>query len=152
MSLQDIIMITSNDNKNIKQLTRRSQSKTFIGKCNKGFDFLGYHLGGRADSSGKQAGISLAKQSFVRMAQKVYWLYEQQGISYNFACRLHRYLKNWVRWAKAGLSQVMLPKEIHINLNKNIGSYLSILRIINKKHKQHLPTEDSCLRVVLARD
>ena len=60
------------------------------------------------------------KQSFVRMAQKVYWLYEQQARSGNFALGLDRYLKNWVKWAKAGLRELILPKEIHFNLNKNV--------------------------------
>ena len=97
-----------------------AKPKTFIGKCNKGFDFLGYHIGGRENSSSAEAVISVAKQSFVRMAQKVYWLYEQQARSGNFALGLDRYLKNWVKWAKAGLREVIRPKEIHFNLNKNV--------------------------------
>ena len=64
------------------------------------------------------------QKSFVHRTQKIYWLHEQQGASGNFASCLDRYLKNWVKWAKAGLGEVTLPEEIYINLSKNIDSEL----------------------------
>ena len=96
--------------------------KTFIGKCSKGFDFLGYHIGGPEDQSGAPAGLSIAKTSFARFIQRIYWLYEQQAAyGDKFVSRLNRYVKNWIRWAKAGVGKVYLPNTIltHINFKLN---------------------------------
>ena len=132
----------------IRRDRKHAINKTFIGKCSKGFDFLGYHIGGREDSSGPPAGLSLAKQSFVHRTQKVYWLYEQQAGGDNFASSLDRYLKNWVKWAKAGLGQVYLPREIHINLNKNVDSELrwQLCPRTGVNNNQSRPTDKSFIR------
>ena len=88
----------------------------------------------------------IAKQNFVRMTQKVYWLYEQQGGSANFASCLDRYLKNWATWAKVWLKASPLSfKEIRINLNKNIDPDLKII------NNQSRPTDKSFIRVLLHR-
>ena len=61
--------------------------------------------------------LSIAKTSFARMIQRVYWLYEQRA-AYGeaFTSRLNRYVKNWSRWAKAGVGEVNLPAQIHVNV------------------------------------
>jgi hypothetical protein len=78
----------------------------------------------------------IAKQSFVRMAQKVYWLYEQQAGGDNFASCLNRYVKYWSRWAKAGVGEVNLPTQIHVNVrfkdNVKPGFKFDIIFKLNK--------------------
>ena len=61
--------------------------------------------------------LSIAKTSFVRMAQRVYWLYEQQ-VAYGeaFTSRLNRYVKNGVMRAKTRVGKVNLPAQIHVNV------------------------------------
>jgi hypothetical protein len=69
-----------------------AQAKTWIGRASKGFDFLGYRI--------SPLGLSMAQRSWDRMTVKLHRLFEQGADQ----PRLVQYLKNWIRWAKTGVS------------------------------------------------
>ncbi len=69
--------------------------KTFIGRVEKGFDFLGYHI--------SPEGLSLAKKTIENFIARAIRLYEQEPREPNDSSRLGLYVKLWVRWVGAGL-------------------------------------------------
>ncbi len=72
--------------------------KTFIGRIEKGFDFLGYHF--------NPAGLTVAHETFVRFVARATRLYEQEPGEALASARLGLYVRRWVRWAGAGLGAV----------------------------------------------
>ena len=74
-------------------------AKTFIGRIDRGFDFLGYHL-----APGR---LSLARSTIEAFVERAHQLYEQEpGGS---AVRLGAYARRWVAWAGGGLRAVHPP-------------------------------------------
>ncbi|MHC4139177.1 MAG: reverse transcriptase/maturase family protein [Planctomycetota bacterium] len=73
--------------------------KTFIGKVEHGFDFLGYFL--------KPGILKVAVETMKRFTQRITQLYEQ-GADY---VRIGEYVRHWLRWVRAG---VVLPLKIFI--------------------------------------
>ena len=69
--------------------------KTFVGKIERGFDFLGYHI--RPD------GISVASKTLERFVSRAARLYEREPVA-TTAPRLGPYVRRWTRWVRAGLS------------------------------------------------
>jgi hypothetical protein len=70
----------------------------------------------------KNIKLYLSKRFCERFIQRIYWLYEHQAAyGEKFASRLNIYVKNWIRWAKAGVGKVYLPNTIltHINFKLN---------------------------------
>lgn len=73
--------------------------KTFIGRIERGFDFLGYHfLEGR---------LSAARKTFARMTETAARLYEQKA-HVDFPMRLGQYLTRWNAWFRGGLDGLEL--------------------------------------------
>ncbi len=71
----------------------------------------------------KNIKLYLNKRFCARMIQRVYWLYEQQAAyGEKFVSSLNRYVKNCIRWAKAGVGKVYLPNTIHINIKLNLNN------------------------------
>ena len=70
--------------------------KTFIGRIEKGFDFLGYHFSFQ--------GLTVAKDTFERFVERATWLYEQEPGEPCGSSRFGRYVRRWVRWTQAGIS------------------------------------------------
>ena len=68
-------------------------NKTFIGRIERGFDFLGYRLGANGQ-------IGLAKQTILNHWNKLSRLYEQSASD---QC-VREYKTNWLRWVGAGLT------------------------------------------------
>ena len=79
-------------------------AKTWLGRVNKGFNFLGYQISPR--------GIKIAQGSLSRMMTKLHRLYEQGATQK----RLVDYVNRWMSWAKAGVSLIDAP----LNLNNKI--------------------------------
>jgi len=74
--------------------------KTFIGRTEKGFDFLGYRLGrGRA--------IGLARTTLERHRQKGHRLQEQERAGETTSGALGDYRRRFKRWAGAGLGPLL---------------------------------------------
>jgi RNA-directed DNA polymerase len=71
-------------------------AKTFIGRIERGFDFLGYHFG--------PAGLAVAKQTIANFIEKASRLYEQERGAVSVASPLEMYVRRWVRWVKGGIA------------------------------------------------
>ena len=69
--------------------------KTFIGRIEKGFDFLGYHFSPR--------GLTPARQTTENFAERAIRLYEQEPGEEMVPVRLGSYVRRWEGWVRAGL-------------------------------------------------
>jgi RNA-directed DNA polymerase len=69
--------------------------KTFIGRIERGFDFLGYHF--------SPAGLSVAKQTIENFIEKASRLYEQRRSAGRAAAALGMYVRRWQAWVAGGL-------------------------------------------------
>ena len=84
-------------NEELDKLTlEKHPDKTFIGKIEKGFDFLGYHF--------SPEGLSVAQPTLERFIEKATRLYEQEAGKPEGFPLLGLYVERWGRWAQAGLS------------------------------------------------
>ena len=90
--LRKTIKIT---NRILEQLiVEKHPDKTFIGKIQRGFDFLGYHFNPRAANS-----LEVANKTIVNHVTNLTRLYEQgAGLD-----RIGNYIRHWWRWLQAGL-------------------------------------------------
>jgi RNA-directed DNA polymerase len=70
--------------------------KTFIGKIDRGFDFLGYHL--------HFQGLSVAVITWTKFMARLHRLYEQKKTGDNCLTILGEYARRWRRWTSAGLN------------------------------------------------
>ena len=71
--------------------------KTFIGRIEKGFDFLG----GPVD----RERLTVAKATVERLFERAPRLYEQRPGEPEGSRRLGRYVRRWAQWIGAGLGQ-----------------------------------------------
>ncbi len=67
--------------------------KTFVGRIERGFDFLGYHF--------SPAGLTVAKETAARFVARAIQLYEQEPGKPLGSSRLGLYVRRWVRCAGA---------------------------------------------------
>ena len=74
--------------------------KTFIGRVEREFDFLGYHFGGLPSADQPAPFLPPARSAIARMAGNVARLYEQGADT----GRVGRYVQRWWRWLRAGLA------------------------------------------------
>jgi hypothetical protein len=71
---------------------------TFIGRIERGFDFVGYHF--------SRAGLGLAEATIQKFVESAARLYEQGREHPNGSSRLGVYVRRWVGWAKGGLAAI----------------------------------------------
>ncbi len=71
--------------------------KTFIGRIERGFDFLGYHFG--------PEGLTLAAKTIEQFVARAVRLYEQEPGEAVASARLGLYARRWVVWFQAGLTE-----------------------------------------------
>ena len=69
--------------------------KTFIGRIEKGFDFLGYYFSRR--------GLRLAETTITNALVKLHRLYEQEKGKPEGFPLLGLYVQRWARWCVSGL-------------------------------------------------
>jgi hypothetical protein len=69
--------------------------KTFIGRIERGFDFLGYHFSPER--------LSVAKKTIENFIEKASRLYEQKRSAGSSVTALEVYVRQWLRWSRAGL-------------------------------------------------
>jgi hypothetical protein len=69
--------------------------KTFIGRIERGFDFLGYHF--------SPAGPSVAKTAITNFIEKASRLYEQERSAVSAGTALEMYVRRWLRWFWSGM-------------------------------------------------
>ncbi len=70
--------------------------KTFIGRIERGFDFLGYHF--------RPNRLSVAANTIENFVARAIRLYEQEPGEACASARLGLYVERWVRWTRAGLA------------------------------------------------
>ena len=70
--------------------------KTFIGKIDKGFDFLGYHF--------SRAGLTVARATIEKFVERAFRLYEQDRKEPSGPSRLDTYVERWRGWVVGGLT------------------------------------------------
>ncbi len=76
--------------------------KTFIGRIEKGFDWLGYHF--------EPGYLTVAQKTLEHFVARTYLLYEQESDESVVFFRLGTYVKRWFQWVQAGVDQrVQLP-------------------------------------------
>lgn len=71
-------------------------NKTFIGRVERGFDFLGYPF--------TPQGLRIAPACAERLLMKAHRLYEQERAGRKPPGALGAYTQHWLRWAGAGLA------------------------------------------------
>ena len=69
--------------------------KTFIGRIERGFDFLGYHFSPER--------LSVAKKTIENFIEKASRLYEQKRSAGSSVTALEVYVRQRLRWSRAGL-------------------------------------------------
>lgn len=72
--------------------------KTFIGKSEKGFDFLGYHF--------SPDGLSIAEKTIENFFESATRLLEQKPGG-DGSSRLELYVRRWVRWVEVGFGAAL---------------------------------------------
>jgi hypothetical protein len=83
-------------NQHFNQLkVEQAPDKTFIGRIEKEFDFLGYRFG--------LPELGLAEKTISNSVNKVRQLYEQKQTATKRAAMLDDYITRWLRWVVAGL-------------------------------------------------
>ncbi len=70
--------------------------KTIIGRIQKGFDWLGYHI--------CPDGLSVATKTLQNFVSRISQLYEQEPREGDTSSRLGDYVKRWIIWVRAGVS------------------------------------------------
>ena len=73
----------------------KHRDKTFIGRIEKGFDFLGYHF--------SPQGLGVAKKTVENFLARAIRLYEQEPGEPFDSSRLGVYVQRWVGWVSGGL-------------------------------------------------
>ncbi|MFT4583544.1 MAG: RNA-directed DNA polymerase [Gammaproteobacteria bacterium] len=81
---------------------RQHPDKTFIGRIERGFDFLGYHF--------SRAGLRIASATWDRFIEKATRLYEQERVGQTDA--LGCYVRRWMGWATDGLEGDHKPRRM----------------------------------------
>jgi hypothetical protein len=69
--------------------------KTFVGRTERGFDFLGYHFG--------PEGFTVAAETIEQFVARATRRYEPEPGEACASARVGMYVRRWVRWAAAGL-------------------------------------------------
>ena len=123
--MDDILIMTKtrwHNRKAIKQMNqcfnrlkvKQHPDKTFIGRLEKGFDFLGYHFSRKP--------LRLATITIRKHVERLRQLYEQQQLTgltpLEIASVLGVYVKRWLRWCESGLQGVMLELSYDNLLNR----------------------------------
>ena len=84
-------------------LLDKHPDKTFIGRIERGFDFLGYHFG--------PDGLVVAESTVQNFVARAIRLYEQERERPEGPSALGMYVRRWVGWAKCGRMVEMLRKQ-----------------------------------------
>ncbi len=73
--------------------------KTFIGRVDRGFDFLGYFI--------KPGVLKVSRGTFERFTERISRLYEQGAVLE----RIEEYVKHWFKWVRSGIGTWVNKKE-----------------------------------------
>ena len=99
-------------------LTEHSD-KAFIGRIDKGFDFLGYHF--------SRAGLSIAIKTVERFVKHATQLYEHEQHGSTGTPLFGRYVRRWESWALGGLGEKHKPRiEAELHMLGNLDGLLCL--------------------------
>ena len=73
--------------------------KTFIGRVERGFDFLGYAF--------SRGALRVARQTLHNHASRLHRLYERRKTAPAWAVCLDVYVARWMRWCRSGLDGLL---------------------------------------------
>ena len=73
---------------------------TFIGRTERGFDFLGCYL--------CPEGLTMAARAIEQFVERALRLYEQEPGGLGGSSRLGSYVRRWVGWTRAGLMPLII--------------------------------------------
>ena len=94
---------------------RMHPEKAFIGRTEKGFEWLGYRV--------SPAGLTLATRTVQKFTARVYRLYEQQSKTRALSYRLGDYVRRWMIWVRAGLSRTHRSRQsMLLDVDEHVGS------------------------------
>ena len=79
-----------------KDFLEKHPEKTFIGKIERGFDFLGYRF--------SREGLAVAPKTVEQFVARLTRLYEQKKTAPDFEAALGDYVRRWCGWATGGVS------------------------------------------------
>ncbi len=74
--------------------------KTFIGKIERGFDFLGHHF--------NRDGLRVAKATIQRFVERAARLYEQEREDRDGSSALGTYVRRWNGWVTGGVGDLSI--------------------------------------------
>jgi len=75
-------------------MVEQHPDKTFIGRVDRGFDFLGYFM--------KPGVLKVSRGTFERFTERISRLYEQGADS----VRIGEYVKHWFKWVRTGITRM----------------------------------------------
>jgi len=84
--------------------------KTFIGRIEKGFDFLGYRFGAEAPS--------LSKATIKKFVRHVSRLYEHEQRAPKIYFPLGMYARRWVGWALGGIPSALIAGNLRLEFER----------------------------------
>ena len=90
--------------------------KTFIGRIEKGFDFLGYHF--------SPEGVSVAEKTIQKFLARAVRLYEQEPGEPFGSLRLRLYVLRWMRWLCGGIKLRAIDGPVHVVLEGTLDGVL----------------------------
>lgn len=108
--MRDAVRIV-NETLNILRVVKHPD-KTFIGKVDRGFDFLGYFL--------KPGMLNVSISTLKRFAQRIAQLYEQGAD----IVRIGEYVRHWCMWVRAGITGT--DKTLLSSACPSLSSFLNI--------------------------
>ncbi len=106
---------------------KKHPDKTFIGKTNRGFDFLGYHF--------RLQELSVANITWNKFVARLNRLYEQKKTSADCDVFLGEYVRRWYRWTRAGFKSVdasiLIQWPLKTPLSSGADSYAAIVKLLS---------------------
>ncbi len=88
--------------------------KTYIGRIEKGFDFLGYHFG--------PEGLSMAEETWKKFVERATRLYEQERGRSDGLSALGMYVRRWNAWSTGETGDESVVK-LTFSLPSTCGAY-----------------------------
>ncbi len=79
-------------------LLEKHPDKTFVGRIERGSDFLGYRF--------SPAELSLAEKTIERFMARATRLYEQEPREACASTRFGLYVRRWIGWARSGIGDI----------------------------------------------
>ncbi len=101
---------------NVKQ----HPDKTFIGRAERGFDFLGYSF--------KPGLLGVAEKTIANMKERITRLYEQGADTVGIG----QYVLRWLRWVVAGVDDSIFKLSMYYHFRRKILDFFKLLIVSSR--------------------